>query len=106
MSPLVGVAGALLAVTATPYLAFLGLYAWLRPSGSPAEKSEAEPPVSIVLPTYNESRIVEAKLDDLLALDYPMEKVELVVVDSSTDDTREIIREYFSEFEATHLTLI
>ena len=106
MSPLVGVAGALLAVTATPYLAFLGLYAWLRPSGSPAEKSEAEPPVSIVLPTYNESRIVEAKLDDLLALDYPMEKVELVVVDSSTDDTREIIREYFSEFEAPDLTLI
>ena len=106
MSPLVGVAGALLAVTATPYLAFLGLYAWLRPSGSPAAKSEAEPSVSIVLPTYNESRIVEAKLDDLLALDYPMEKVELVVVDSSTDETREIIRDYFAEVEVPDLTLI
>ena len=106
MSPLVGVAGALLAVTATPYLAFLGLYAWLRPSGSPAAKSEVEPTVSIVLPTYNESRIVEAKLDDLLALDYPMEKVELVVVDSSTDETREIIRDYFAELDVPELTLI
>lgn len=106
MSPLVAIAGTLLAVAAAPYLAFLGLYALVRPSGSPAEKSEAEPRVSIVLPTYNESRIVEAKLDDLLALDYPMEKVELVVVDSSTDDTREIIREYFSELEAPDLTLI
>ncbi|WP_423998141.1 glycosyltransferase [Halorubrum trapanicum] len=106
MSPLVAIAGTLLAVAAAPYLAFLGLYALVRPSGSPAEKSEAEPTVSVVLPTYNESRIVEAKLDDLLALDYPMEKVELVVVDSSTDDTREIIREYFSELEAPDLTLI
>jgi len=106
MNPLVVVAGVLLAVTAAPYFAFLGLYAWLRPSGSPAEKSEAEPAVSIILPTYNESRIVEAKLDDLLALDYPMEKVEVVVVDSSTDETREIIRDYFAELEAPELTLI
>ncbi|WP_434522256.1 glycosyltransferase [Halorubrum sp. AS12] len=106
MSPFAAVAGVLLVVTAAPYIAFLGLYAWLRPSGSPAEKSESEPPVSVVLPTYNESRIVEAKLDDLLALDYPMEKVELVVVDSSTDETREIIRDYFAELEAPELTLI
>jgi cellulose synthase/poly-beta-1,6-N-acetylglucosamine synthase-like glycosyltransferase len=106
MGLLVGVAGGVLVVTATPYLVFLGLYAWLRPSGSPAAKSEAEPPVSIVLPTYNESRIVEAKLEDLLALDYPMEKVELVVVDSSTDETREIIRDYFVELEAPDLTLL
>ncbi|MEZ3164317.1 glycosyltransferase [Halorubrum sp. RMP-47] len=106
MSPLVTIAGTLLTVTAAPYLAFLGVYALVRPSGSPAEKSENEPTVSVVLPTYNESRIVETKLDDLLALDYPMEKVELVVVDSSTDDTRDIIREYFSELEAPDLTLI
>ena len=106
MNTLAVVVGSLLAITATPYLAFLALYAWVRPSGSPAEKSEAEPTVSIVLPTYNESRIVEAKLDDLLALDYPMEKVELVVVDSSTDETRDIIREYFAELDAPDLTLI
>ncbi|MFD1571405.1 glycosyltransferase [Halorubrum laminariae] len=106
MSPLVVVAGSLLAIAAMPYLAFLGLYAVLRPSGSPAEKAAAEPAVSIVLPTYNESRIVETKLDDLMALDYPMEKVELVVVDSSTDETREILRGYFEDLDAPDLTLI
>jgi len=106
MNPFVLVAGTLLAITAAPYVAFLGLYAWMRPSGSPATKRPAEPTVSLVLPTYNESRIVEAKLDDLLALDYPMEKVELVVVDSSSDDTREIIRNYFTKLEAPDLTLI
>jgi cellulose synthase/poly-beta-1,6-N-acetylglucosamine synthase-like glycosyltransferase len=106
MDILLVAAGSLLAITAAPYVAFLALYAWVRPSGSPAKKTEVEPSVSIVLPTYNESRIVETKLDDLLALDYPMEKVELVVVDSSTDKTRAIIRKYFEELDAPDLTLI
>ena len=106
MNPFVLAAGTLLAITAVPYVAFLGLYAWMRPSGSPAAKRPAEPTVSIVLPTYNESRIIEAKLDDLLALDYPMKKVELVVVDSSTDETRDLIREYFADINAPDLRLI
>lgn len=106
MNPFVLVVGTLLVITAVPYVAFLGLYAWMRPSGSPAAKRPAEPSVSIVLPTYNESRIIEAKLDDLLALDYPMEKVELVVVDSSTDETRDLIREYFADIDAPDLRLI
>ncbi|MFA9416404.1 glycosyltransferase [Natrinema sp. HArc-T2] len=96
----------LLAVTATPYICYLLLYAWIRPRGSPANKTPAEPAVSIVLPTYNEEQIVETKLDDVLALDYPMEKVELVIVDSSTDDTRAIIREYFADLEAPDLVLL
>ncbi|QRV17326.1 glycosyltransferase [Haloterrigena salifodinae] len=93
-------------MTALPYLCYLALYAWIRPEGSPVDKKPAEPSVSIVLPTYNEAQIVETKLDDLLALEYPMEKVELVVVDSSTDNTRTIIREYFDDLEAPELVLL
>ncbi|SNZ06788.1 Glycosyltransferase, catalytic subunit of cellulose synthase and poly-beta-1,6-N-acetylglucosamine synthase [Natronoarchaeum philippinense] len=106
MNLFVAVAAALVAVTALPYLAFLALYAWVRPSGSPAEKREAEPTVSIVLPTYNESGIVEQKLDDICALEYPMEKIELVVVDSSDDETPELIEEYFADREFPELNLI
>ena len=106
MNVLAAAALALLAVTAAPYVAYLALYAWIRPSGSPADKRDWEPSVSIVLPTYNEAEIVDAKLDDVLQLDYPMEKVELVVVDSSTDDTREKIREYFADLDAPELVLL
>lgn len=106
MNLLAAIAVSLLGIVAIPYICFLGLYAWIRPSGSPAAKEPAEPSVSIVLPTYNEERIVETKLDDLLNLDYPMEKVELVVVDSSDDETREIIREYFADRDTPRLTLI
>jgi cellulose synthase/poly-beta-1,6-N-acetylglucosamine synthase-like glycosyltransferase len=106
MNLLVAVAGALVAVTALPYLAYLALYARARPSGSPADKRDAEPTVSIVLPTYDESAIIEKKLDDLLSLDYPMEKVEVVVVDSSDDETPELIEDYFADREHPELNLI
>jgi cellulose synthase/poly-beta-1,6-N-acetylglucosamine synthase-like glycosyltransferase len=99
-------AGVLAAVAAAPDVCYLALYAWVRPDGSPAAKQPAEPSVSIVLPTYNESRIIESKLDDLMTLEYPMEMIELVVVDSSTDDKREQIRAYFSEHDSPELILI
>jgi cellulose synthase/poly-beta-1,6-N-acetylglucosamine synthase-like glycosyltransferase len=101
-------AATLVAVTALPYLLFVALYAALSPEGSPAEKRPAEPTVSIVLPTYDEERIVENKLEDIFALEYPMEKVEVVVVDSSSDATPELIREYFDDHaeDGPELTLI
>jgi cellulose synthase/poly-beta-1,6-N-acetylglucosamine synthase-like glycosyltransferase len=108
MNLLVAVAAALVVVTGLPYALYLALYAWVRPDGSPARKAEWEPTVSIVLPTYNEQRIVEKKLDDLFELEYPMEKVEVVVVDSSDDDTPRIVREYFEDHadEGPELNLI
>ncbi|WP_323677112.1 glycosyltransferase [Halorubellus sp. PRR65] len=106
MNWLVVVAAVAVAVTFAPYLAFGVLYALKRPSGSPAAKEPSEPAVSIVLPTYNESGIVEQKLEDVLALEYPMEKVELVVVDSSDDETRDIVRGFFADREHPELNLI
>jgi cellulose synthase/poly-beta-1,6-N-acetylglucosamine synthase-like glycosyltransferase len=106
MELLVVVAGAVVAVAALPYLVAVLLYAWLRPDGSPAEKRPAEPSASVVLPTYNEASIVEGKLEALCALDYPLEKVELVVVDSSDDETPDLVREFFADRDAPELTLI
>jgi cellulose synthase/poly-beta-1,6-N-acetylglucosamine synthase-like glycosyltransferase len=96
----------LLSLTGLPYALYLGLYGLWHPEGSPAEKRRAEPTVSVVLPTYNEERIIENKLRDVVSLDYPMEKLELVVVDSSDDDTREIVRNFFADREYPTLTLL
>ncbi|QSG08256.1 glycosyltransferase [Halapricum desulfuricans] len=106
MNLLSAVALGLLAVTALPYVWYLVIYAWARPAGSPADKQDWEPTVSIVLPTYNEAEIVATKLDDLLALEYPMDKIELVVVDSSTDETVEIIQDYLSDLASPELVLL
>ena len=51
------------------------------------------PTVSLIIPTFNEAAVIGRKLENVLQLDYPRDRVEVIVVDSaSTDDTREIVR--------------
>ncbi|SFR41373.1 glycosyltransferase [Halogeometricum limi] len=94
------------AIALFPYLLYLALFALLRPEGSPAEKGEWEPTVSVVVPTYNEAEIIETKLRDVLALDYPMEKVELVLADASDDGTPAVVRSFFEGRDAPSLTIL
>jgi poly-beta-1,6-N-acetyl-D-glucosamine synthase len=51
----------------------------------PAE-GEYLPPVSIIVPAYNEGRVIQDSIRSLLALDYPRYEV-LVIDDGSSDDT-------------------
>jgi cellulose synthase/poly-beta-1,6-N-acetylglucosamine synthase-like glycosyltransferase len=53
-----------------------------------------QPLVSIVIPMYNEARYITTLIDSINALDYPHEKVEILIVDGqSTDGSRELVRE-------------
>ncbi len=48
------------------------------------------PAVSVVVPVYNSERTLEPLLESLLALDYPKDRVEFVLVNNgSTDGTRD-----------------
>jgi len=97
----------LFGLTALPYLIYTAMYVLKSPEGSPANKDyDAEPTVSVVLPTYNEERIVKSKLEGICEWDYPMEKVEVVVVDSSDDSTPEIVREFFDGLDDPELEFI
>lgn len=53
--------------------------------------------VSIVIPTYNEEKTILKKLENTLQLNYPKEKMEIVISDSSDDRTVELIEEYFRQ---------
>ncbi|MBW3014958.1 glycosyltransferase family 2 protein [Candidatus Woesearchaeota archaeon] len=60
-----------------------------------SEELKQFPKVSIVVPAYNEQDTIAKTLDSLLELDYPKDKVEIVVLDDgSTDDTYKIAKEY------------
>lgn len=49
------------------------------------------PKVTVQLPLYNERYVVERLLDAVAAFDYPADKLEIQVLDDSTDDTKEIV---------------
>ena len=53
--------------------------------------------VSIVIPTYNEEKTINKKLDNTLELKYPKESLEIVIVDCSDDKTSELIEDYFRD---------
>jgi mycofactocin glycosyltransferase len=53
------------------------------------------PAASVVVPVYNSERTLEPLIDSLLALDYPRECVEFIVVDNgSTDGTAAILARF------------
>ena len=55
------------------------------------------PSITLTVPVYNEARNIRQKLDDLLELDYPKDKLQILVIsDASTDDTDKIVAEYAS----------
>jgi len=53
-----------------------------------------QPFVSVIVPTYNEEKVIRKRVENLYELDYPKNKYEIIVVDSgSTDKTAEIVEE-------------
>ena len=61
----------------------------------PTRPSDEYPTVTLVIAAYNEKEIIEAKLTNCLELNYPREKLDIVVFsDASTDRTDEIVESY------------
>jgi len=78
------------------YPAMLGLIARLRPH--PVLKSRQRNSVSVVIAAHNAERFIAAKLDSVLALDYPRELMEILVIsDGSTDRTDAIVERYSAQ---------
>jgi glycosyltransferase involved in cell wall biosynthesis len=66
-----------------------------RVRARPVRKEAIEPTVSVIVPAHNEEDVIERRVENLLAIDYPADKLELVVAsDASTDCTHEIVSRY------------
>ncbi len=61
--------------------------------------SNYAPPISVVVPAYNESATIVTSVHSLLALRYPAHEV-VVVNDGSKDDTLEVLKEEFGLYES------
>jgi cellulose synthase/poly-beta-1,6-N-acetylglucosamine synthase-like glycosyltransferase len=64
------------------------------------------PTVSLIIPTYNEASIIRQKLENVIELDYPREKLEVVLVDSASNDETVRIAQKFAGDHSRDLNLV
>src|SRR3954469_24316971 len=94
MATLFWLSAAVVAYVYVGYPAMLRVWARMRPravqSGAPALRG-----VSIVIAARNEGSLIAARLDNLLSLDYPADRRQIIVVsDGSTDDSLDMLMRY------------
>lgn len=77
------------------YPAVLRLLAALRPPRPARSFPERWPRISICIPVYNEAAVIAATLEAILAIDYPADLRQILVIsDASTDGTDDIVAGY------------
>jgi cellulose synthase/poly-beta-1,6-N-acetylglucosamine synthase-like glycosyltransferase len=84
---------AALAWTHVVYPAFAAVLARIAPRR--VRKAEIEPTIAVIIAAYNEEPVIARRIENLLALDYPQDKLQIVVSSDASDDrTEEIAARY------------
>ncbi|KQC12088.1 MAG: glycosyl transferase family 2 [Candidatus Cloacimonas sp. SDB] len=56
---------------------------------------EDYPTITVLCPAFNEEKVIEAKISSFLQLNYPADKIKMIVIsDDSTDGTNEIVNKF------------
>jgi len=77
------------------YFAYPVTLLLLAPLKKRHECADATPSVTLIISAYNEAGVIRKKIENSLALDYPREKLEIMVIsDESDDGTDAIAQEY------------
>jgi cellulose synthase/poly-beta-1,6-N-acetylglucosamine synthase-like glycosyltransferase len=72
--------------------------------GPPPEVSEW-PKVTIQLPIFNERYVIDRLVEAVVGLEYPRDKLEIQVLDDSTDETTEVARACVERYQALGLDI-
>ena len=71
-------------------------------TSKPSFDSNFTPPVTLVIPAYNEADILEQKVLNSLALDYPKDKFRILFITDGSTDRSQAILESMEGVEVTH----
>lgn len=87
------------------------LFSFLRSSAHPSPLPEALPEeelprVTVQLPIYNEQYVIKRLIKAVAQLNYPAEKLEIQILDDSTDLTSEIIQRQISKYPQVRFTYL
>lgn len=90
--------GAFVAYTFAGYPLVIALLSWIFARPTQKRHPAAAPLISVVMAAGDEAARIRDRLQNLLAADYPRERLEIVVVtDGSADDTPAIVAEYVDQ---------
>lgn len=79
------------------YPAILWTVVRVRPKETPAPETTAWPHVTLTIPVYNAVSTIRATLDRIMELEYPRERLQVLVLsDASTDGTDEVVLTFAS----------
>ncbi|HKS72035.1 MAG TPA: glycosyltransferase, partial [Terriglobales bacterium] len=89
------------------FVGILAVYDRLRHQhyGTPAEAKSYRPAVAVLIPAYNEEKVIERTIQAAMGSDYPNLRV-IVIDDGSKDQTLKVAREAFAQEEAEGKVLI
>ena len=69
-------------------------------TAEPTERFSELPRITVQLPIFNEQFVVERLLDAVCRLDYPLEKLDIQVLDDSTDETVAVAERLVQQYAA------
>ena len=65
------------------------------------------PDVTIAIPAYNEEKTIAKTIQSVIELEYPKNKIEIIIVnDGSNDNTAEIVKEQIKIYKESNIILI
>ena len=88
-------------------LALSGYIYYLKSLKFKDEKLNKYPFVSILVPAHNEGKVIGKTVESLLLLDYPIDKMELIVInDNSSDNSKDILDQIKRRYRRYNFTII
>lgn len=67
--------------------------------------TEPYPVVTVQLPIFNEMNVVGRLVESIVELDYPKDKLEIQILDDSTDETQKIVKELVEKFRKANFNI-
>ncbi|TFH13727.1 glycosyltransferase [Candidatus Bathyarchaeota archaeon] len=84
-------------ITVLSYGLLLIYYGTIKKNAIKVNDLEKLPSVTILIPCYNEERVIRNRLENILNYDYPKDKLRVIFIDDSNDETPNIITEYMEK---------
>ena len=77
-------------------------YFWLLQNANPNPDSHFDelPRVTVQLPIFNEQFVIDRLIESVCAMEYPREKLEIQLLDDSTDETQQVAADIVARYRA------